>query len=412
MKKNIFLTLTASALMLFGLTLVSCQEPIFEAIREDVAPEEATVSGNIGFITRYTVGGQEYLVLSADGGLRYKQKDKNSHGEWNSYSTPFALHHYDFDTSTHSGEQLIAVLADSTYLYLISATYDHTSIEGTSFPDTIKLYSKSITLSANGTSWSGDGEWTSISSKVDDFNLFPINYNSTTEIYSTGFRVFQTNAPQKDHRAAFIRTYDSDNSVYRYFKLNGTDSPAEIPVANDSIIDPEPSSDSTYIPAALSAVYFNGGIKFFTSPCAVTNETYEAAATHYYYSDGDEDLYYGDGATEAKALGTGFVISALAPCKDSILIGHGKTSAGSLGGIDRVLLTEGVPADKEASFETNAQFQITAGYQVLALINATPEKDEIDSSLYASITFSGASSNFDNVGLWSYYPGRGNWNRE
>ena len=412
MKKNIFLTITASAFMILGLTLVSCQEPIFEAIREDVAPEEATVSGNIGFITRYTVGGNEYLVLSADGGLRYKQKDKNSHGEWNSYGAPFTLHHYDFDTSTHSGEQLIAVLADSTTLYLISASYGHTSIEGTSYPDSIKLYAKNISLSANGTSWSSEGEWTSLSTSIDDFDIFPINYNSTTEIYSTAFRVFQTNAPQKEHRAAFIRSYDSANSCYRYFKLNGTDSPAEITIAADSIIDPEPSSDSKYVPAALSAVYFNGEIKFFTSPCATTNETYTDAATHYYYSDGDEDLYYGDGTTNTKAVETGDVISVLATCKDSILIGHGKSTSGALGGISRVLLTEGVPADKKASFTTNAQFQITSAYQVLALVNATPEKEELDSSLYASITFSGASYNFDNVGLWSYYPGRGNWNRE
>ena len=410
MKKNILSTLAASALTILSLTFVSCQEPIFEAIREDVAPEEATVSGNISSITRYTVGDEEYLVLSADGGIRYKQKDKNSHGEWNSYSTPFSLHHYDFDTSSHSGEQLLTVLADSTTLYLISVSYGHTSIEGTSYPDSIHLWAKNIT--ANGKKWSSDGEWTSISTKVNDINLFPISYNSTTEVYSTKFRVFQTNAPQKAHRAAFIRSYDSENSAYKYFKLNGTDTPLEITLDSASIIDPEPSSDSKYVPAALSAVYFNGEIKFFTSPCAATNETYTDDATYYYYTDGDEDLYYSDGSTSAKALATGDVISALATCKDSILIGHGKTSTGALGGISRVLLTDGLPANKRASFETNAQFQITTAYQVLALVNATPEKNEIDSSLYASITFSGAAYNFDNVGLWSYYPDRGNWNRE
>ena len=410
MKKNILFNLTASALMIFSLTLVSCQEPIYEAIREDVAPEEATVSGNISSITRYTVGEEEYLVLSADGGIRYKQKDKNSHGEWNTYSTPFSLHHYDFDTSSHSGEQLLTVLADSTTLYLISASYGHTSIEGTTYPSSINLWAKNIT--ANGNKWSSDGEWTSVSTKVADFNIFPINYNSTTELYSTDFRVFQTNAPKKAHRAAFIRAYDSTNKAYKYFKLNGTSAPAEITIDSASIIDPEPSTNTSYVPAALSAVYFNGDYKFFTSPCAATNETYTDDASYYYYTDSDEDLYYSDGSTGTKALATGDVISALATCKDSILIGHGKTSTGALGGISRVLLTDGVPANKRTSFETNAQFQITTAYQVLALLNATPENNEIDSSLYASITFSGAAYNFDNVGLWSYYPERGNWNRE
>ena len=37
---------------------------------------------------------------------------------------------------------------------------------------------------------------------------------------------------------------------------------------------------------------------------------------------------------------------------------------------------------------------------------------EIDSDLYASISFAGTSLNFSNIGLWSYYPDRGNWNRE
>ena len=68
MKKTALLTLIASILL-----ITSCQEPIFEAIREDVEPEEATVSGNITSITRYTANGTEFLALAADGGLKYKQ---------------------------------------------------------------------------------------------------------------------------------------------------------------------------------------------------------------------------------------------------------------------------------------------------------------------------------------------------
>ena len=70
--------------------------------------------------------------------------------------------------------------------------------------------------------------------------------------------------------------------------------------------------------------------------------------------------------------------------------------------------TDGEPID----FETNAKFQITSSYIVLTLLNATPDQKELDSALYASITFTGGSYNFDNIGLWSYYPERENWNRE
>ena len=45
-----------------------------------------------------------------------------------------------------------------------------------------------------------------------------------------------------------------------------------------------------------------------------------------------------------------------------------------------------------------------------------PSKTEEEASLYATITFRGtgtsSSASFNNVGLWSYYSSRGNWNRE
>ncbi|SFI75237.1 hypothetical protein SAMN04487775_105129 [Treponema bryantii] len=395
MKKIAILTLMTSLLLFTG-----CWSPIYEAIREDVKPEDPTVSGNIGTITRYTAGGTEYLFLAADDGLRYKQKDKNSHGEWGTYSIPFGLHSYDFDSSSHSGEQILSVLANSTTLYLVTAVYEHTSTEGLSYPSNIKLWGKT----------DGNDSWTLITENNSD--LFPVTYNSSSTYYDSNFRVFQTNAPQKAHREAFIRAYDSENSAYKYYKLNGLSVPAEITIATSSIIDPEPSSDEGYTPVASSAAYFNGEVKFFTSPVSTTNETYTTDATYCYYTNGDSSIYYTNGSTTKKSDTSGdTVISALATCADSILVGYGKSSTGTSGGIDRILLTDGVPG-AIAAFETNAQFQITSSYMVLALVNASPEKKEIESSLYASITFAGASYNFDNVGLWSYYPERGNWNRE
>ena len=395
MKKIAILTLMTSLLLFTG-----CWSPIYEAIREDVKPEDPTVSGNIGTITRYTAGGTEYLFLAADDGLRYKQKDKNSHGEWGTYSIPFGLHSYDFDSSSHSGEQILSVLANSTTLYLVTAVYEHTSTEGLSYPSNIKLWGKT----------DGNDSWTLITENNSE--LFPVTYNSSSTYYDSNFRVFQTNAPQKAHREAFIRAYDSENNVYKYYKLNGLSVPAEITIATSSIIDPEPSSDEGYTPVASSVAYFNGEVKFFTSPVSTTNETYTTDATYCYYTNGDSSIYYTNGSTTKKSDTSGdTVISALATCADSILVGYGKSSTGSSGGIDRMLLTDGVPG-AIADFETNAQFQITSSYMVLTLLNATPEKKEIASSLYASITFAGASYNFDNVGLWSYYPERGNWNRE
>ena len=409
MKKNALRKITASLFIISTLAFTGCQQAIYEAIREDVEPEKATVSGNIGAITRYTAGGNEYLVLAANEGLKYKQKDKNSHGEWKGYGIPFELHHYDFNSSSHAGQQILSVLADSTYLYIISASYGHTSIEGSSYPSSINLYAKSI--SANGTDWSSAGSWASVPTRIGDIQLFPI-YVDSDEVFHSDFRVFQTNAPKKEHRAAFVRTYDYTNKVYKYFRLNGADTPADVTTdVEAAIIDPNPSSAANYKATALSAVWFGGAIKYFTTPAATTNETYTDEASYYYYSNGDTRLLYSNGGAPVEALNTDAVISALATTADSILIGHGKAN-GAEGGISRVLHTNGVPANSKANFETNAEFQITKAYMVMALVNASPEKTEKESGLYAAITFSGSADNFDNIGLWSYYPGRGNWNRE
>ena len=52
------------------------------------------------------------------------------------------------------------------------------------------------------------------------------------------------------------------------------------------------------------------------------------------------------------------------------------------------------------------------------LISFATSKTELESTLYASLGFSGsgssttASVNYNRIGLWSYYPSRGNWNCE
>ena len=92
MKKDIIIKIAAFLIIISSLALTGCQEPIYEAIRQDVKPEDPTVSGYISNITRYTVGDKEYLALAADKGLRYKKRNANSHGEWRNYSVPFSLH--------------------------------------------------------------------------------------------------------------------------------------------------------------------------------------------------------------------------------------------------------------------------------------------------------------------------------
>lgn len=405
MKKIALLTIIASILL-----LTSCQDAIFEAIRMDVKPEDPTVSGNIPSITRCTIGSEEYLVLAADGGIRYKQKDQSYHDAWSTGALPFEKHKYNFNSSTHSGEQLLTVLSSGSWLYLISAEYSHTTSEGLSYPTSIKLRGKNF---ASGGSLSDSSGWTLIN---DDSSYFPIVLDEYELFYTSDFRVFQTNAPKTAHRAAYIRTKKSDG--FHYYKLN-----ADTPLVDEELNNIKVNFN-TYSPGnsthdlrkvdILSAVYYGSDVLFFTSQAATTNETYSENPSCIYVSNGDSDIFYStDGSSVAGTLGTGSSnkISALATCSNSLLIGFGSWSNGYSGGIKRANLDANhVPS--MGSFDSNAQFQITGNYAVMSLLNATPEQDERHSSLYASITFAGGAYNFENVGLWSYYPDRDNWNRE
>ena len=131
-------------------------------------------------------------------------------------------------------------------------------------------------------------------------------------------------------------------------------------------------------------------------------------------------LYLKDGNVTLGETTTscGEIISSLAVTKDSILIGRGDYSVATsnAGGIVKAKLTNGVPAQELASFGTNASIQLSYSYQILTLLTVDPEQTEEENIIYSSITFKGtgssAGTSFDNIGLWAYYPDRGNWNCE
>ncbi len=423
MKKinNLLLALSLSILFL----LTGCFSPVFYEIRKDVEPEDATVSGILNSITRYTVGDKEYLVVAAkaDGdedymGLKYKDVTAEEHGAWQNFDLTsaiegFSYHSYKYFNSEHSGYQIIKVLADSTYLYVVGAAYENNEEQGTTIPSEICVWGGRPTLNSDG-SWAS-GEWQKIDVPENTFKL----YIDSSYYYHSAFSIFHTNSPMQKNRKVYIRSGNADayNSNYKettYYSLENC-------TVTKVSISP---SDSTEKSNISSVVMLNDKPVFFNSIASTSNETYTTEATRIYYGDGD-NLYYSDAdgsTTFVKALNAGNEISCLAACSDSILIGRAEfsaTSTSAYGGLVKTSLTNGVPASELVSFETNASFQISTAYFVNALINSTPGKSELESALYASTSFIGSgtssSSNsvsYDNVGLWSYYPSRGNWNRE
>lgn len=414
------------SILLSLLFITGCFNPIFYDILTDVPPESATVSGNINSIARYNIDGTEFLFLAADKGLRYKKADSDSHDEWNVFDTdklPFILHKYAYYASEglpigHNGQEILKVLTDSDTIYLVSVEYTTDDNAGITCPLQFHIWAAKFALVNSEVSLSG--EWKDISATLNAENkLLTFQKDSNNSFYFTFFNVFGTNSPKAGNRKVFIRSTTPDKKSTKYYRLNGLNEPEEFTPAN--IID------KTENGLVNSAAYIGSGseIFFFESKAVTTNETVSSNASYAYFGTA-EALKYTDGSKDSKdnyivktaISNVGEPISCLAACSNALLIGRANESTYyvSRGGIVKTSLKDGVPGTTLESFKTNATSQINTNYLIYTLLNADPSKAELESCLYTSIGFIGTGSNYavsyDNIGLWSYYPKRGNWNRE
>ena len=408
MKRILFFSTILSSLI-----LASCFNPVYYEIRKDVKPEEGTISGNISQITRTTVDDKEFLVLYANEGIRYKQKDLSEHGAWKIFDNPPCAKSVVFDkiSQKYVGEQVVSIFSDKDTLFAITAKYKYNTELGTTNVDYMKVYGTQLHLDetdSSGHTWSTNNKWTLI---IDDTEkkIFPFaGADSSSDYQSSEFAIFQTNSPIAEHRKVFIR---SGNSNPTYYELSGI----QQPVTTNVIITGKESD------IANSAVYFNGEVLFFESLASTTNETYKSEATRFYFGKNNE-LYANKSANSKetdKYCDAEHTISSLAVCADAILIGRGRfgNDSTTTGGITKTSLDEsGTPGTSLVSFDTNASFQLSTAYLINCIVNSSPEKSETESSFYSSVSIKGTGTStgasFRNLGLWSYYPSRGNWNRE
>lgn len=401
--------------ILCSLIFTSCFNPVYYEIRKDVKPEAGTISGNILQITRTTVDDKEFLVLYANEGIRYKQKDLSEHGEWRIFNNPPCAKSVVFDkiSQKYVGEQVVSIFSDKDTLFAITAKYKYNTELGTTNVDYMKVYGTQLHLDetdSSGHTWSTNNEWKLI---IDDTEkkIFPFaGADSSSDYQSSEFAIFQTNSPKAEHRKVFIR---SGNSNPTYYELSGI----QQPVTTNVIITGKKSD------IANSAVYFNGKILFFESLASTTNETYDSdsEATRFYFGN-DNKLYANKEANSeeiSEFCDAEHTISSLAVCADAILIGRGRfgNDSTTTGGITKTSLDEsGTPGTSLVSFDTNASFQLSTAYLINCIVNSSPEKSETESSFYSSVSIKGTGTStgasFRNLGLWSYYPSRGNWNRE
>lgn len=215
----------------------------------------------------------------------------------------------------------------------------------------------------------------------------------------------------------------------------------------------------------LSVYYANGDVHFSNHLAVATDETKNDDAKYVYYGDGNTlksfsvDTLTSEGTTKVfmpnregnlvdeadftansvdvidayinglavdedgtktdtneiiSSSGSAAAIQSIAVTKDSILLGSYEYGAYR---VPKTYAT-GEPVTSTASFETNADTIMASPYIIRMIFCTDPSLGETEegSAIYSSMQFryteSSANADYDNVGLWSYYSTRGNWNRE
>ena len=364
-KKTALACLTGLVVSLFA----SCQDVVLNNIRREVELEDGNVSGDIRSVVRF----KQYYYL-ANGGILFKQNDSNYYGAWIHSACP--------------GGHVIKLAADKNYLYALVGISQENEKEGTNVGVSRALY-----YSEDGSNWN-------LVTGVGTDGVIPIVSKSMVYTY-----LFCTNAINEENRIAYFitnggATVPTENKA---FQLDGALA-TELELATE---DAQTKPCSGTILVSKSCVWYNGKTYFFLSNACATNETTSASATMYYY--GSANLLRWGGENE-NTTGISFsdTISSLAITANYILVG-------TYSGIKHNVLDDGVPG-ASAAFANNADATLSSAYRILSLLVVNPELEEEKTAIYASQVYTGnGSSNsaqFDHVGLWAYYPARGNWNRE
>ena len=441
--KKIFLSISIAAAA-FGFS--GCYDAIFYNIRNEVPLEDGVINGYTNSIVRYQEPDETEFLYLQNGNVYYKQisedDDKTKltknqdHDKWTKDSSAPEGISYSYFDQEFSGTYSCKLASDSNYVYLLGATPEYDESSSRNILKNFKLYCYS---KANG--------WKS----VEQINTILKQYESTLDddkyMMDSSIQLFCTNAPQNEHRKAYIRigggspyyswmsdkqTYGSDFTVKDgvmncgIIELNGTDTDIAnvVPLGDGKIGTLEKTGagkDTT------SAVYANNTVYFLDYLASSTNETKNKEAAYIYLGNG-KTLYWFETASvssvtalDAEPVGksTGCAADILSMCvtNDSIILGTYEEGA------YHVKIDSGKPETSTSDFTTNAASVMYNPYIVSMLFCTDPSLGETadGSALYSALQFryteSSASASYKNVGLWSYYNSkenghRNNWNKE
>lgn len=416
----------------------------------------------------YLQNGRIYYKQVSEDGTPSALTKNMANKSWTHDDTAPEKLHYDYMNGKFDGWVIYKLASDSNSVYALAYKPVYNDTYSRNVPGDIKLFCSSGINS-------GWKEVTSINEAIKDYisRLNPKLFmkdssihlfctNSPKNAHREAFIRIGGGMPSVSSNSA-DEMYEIPNQEKNYgnitygnygiIKLNG-----EYSNKSGSMV-PATQNGASY--KTLSAYYANGAVHFMDFIAVGTNETKNDEATYVYYGNAKKlmnfkvsdfasspsvaafkkdtngnyvssganlnqfDAYInsiainsnGDKAAEPSGIssssGPNASIISLAVTKDSILLGTYEYGAYRL-----LKDSSGKPAASTVAFETNADSIMHSPYIVRMLFCTDPTigETEAGSALYSSMQFryteSSAGTDYKNVGLWSYYQNRGNWNKE
>lgn len=349
---------------------ISCQDPIFSEIEQEIQLTDASIRGDVNGFTRLTVGDNDYLYLENNGVyVKAALPSKVTHitdGAWRRF------------TSIGDSYKAWDLVSDSKYIYIIASKWDDD--EGVN-DDGEQIEKSRIVLCSEGVKDGGYSPWQAVNMPE---NCYLLPLQGRTDTYYTS-RIFSNNARSATGEStsdakAYIRLW-SDELGWAIYDLNGT----EEPVLNEEA----PNSSNV-------AFFYQGKTYFSSQQCATVNAFDNIVFTPYAenFDDGFTTTPVGSDALSIATVG------------NYILIG---TNAG----VRRRYYNGSIL--EHCELVTNTDSTLSEDYRIPMLFALTPgAESDIDTDIYAALTYNGTSGStkVNHICLWAYYTERGKWNRE
>lgn len=399
--RNISCAAIAFAAVLF----TACHDVIFYKIDNEVKLEDANIQGEIHDIVRFTNASGDYLYID-NGQIRYKPASSTNNDDWTKHMTGLQKLKYDYYDSEFDGVQIIKVACDEDNLYALGVEWETDDDEGENMPKAWVLY----TSTGPGVQWK----------EFWRLNRGGTRINQRFMEYRGVISLFCTNTYNKANRKAFLKvSLPSEGDRYwpvsKIYSLAGEAAPAEYSNPKYLLSDSDASDLNRMNALTHDVAYFKGDYYFlnYNSDYAGigTNETLTADATRLFYSKNNTLYVSSDGTNwTGSGMGTSGRIISMVMTSDYFIFGTAR------GGLYKVRNSAGVPVGGTVDFSTNADVALGSPYMTRAMYCMDPSKSELNAVIYATVDFVGSrgstTGSTDDIGLWSYYPRRGNWNRE